>query len=148
MFGKEPAMLVVIKREEFIPAKEKRKKKAKEEVLFPLRLLLVMKTRTCSRSYVYCVKKLADQQAIPAYIVLSDKTLHLIATQQPTTIEAFGNINGIGEYKKEKYGKDFIELIKKGIAGMKIPFLKSYCPHIPTIGTDKFCSYCKSTMIV
>ena len=58
-------------------------------------------------------KKLADQQAIPAYIVLSDKTLHLIATQQPTTIEAFGNINGIGEYKKEKYGKDFIELIKK-----------------------------------
>lgn len=56
LFGKEPAMLVVIKREEFIPAKEKRKKKAKEEVLFPLRLLLVMKTRTCSRSYVYCVK--------------------------------------------------------------------------------------------
>ena len=35
LFGKEPAMLVVIKREEFIPAKEKRKKKAKEEVLFP-----------------------------------------------------------------------------------------------------------------
>ena len=30
-----------------------------------------------------------------------------------TTIEAFGNINGIGEYKKEKYGKEFIELIKK-----------------------------------
>lgn len=28
-------MLVVIKREEFVPAKEKRKKKAKEEVLFP-----------------------------------------------------------------------------------------------------------------
>ena len=41
------------------------------------------------------------------------RLLHLIATQQPTTIEAFGNINGIGEYKKEKYGKEFIELIKK-----------------------------------
>ena len=70
-------------------------------------------------------KKLADQQAIPAYIVLSDKTLHLIATQQPTTIEAFGNINGIGEYKKEKYGKRFYRVDKKGIAGMKIPFLKA-----------------------
>ena len=35
LFGKESAMLVVIKREEFVPAKEKRKKKAKEEVLFP-----------------------------------------------------------------------------------------------------------------
>ncbi|KAA4248868.1 hypothetical protein F3D17_26485, partial [Bacteroides ovatus] len=41
------------------------------------------------------------------------KTLHQIATQQPTTIEAFGNINGIGEYMKEKYGKEFTELIKK-----------------------------------
>ena len=51
--------------------------------------------------------------SVLSHILLSDKTLHLIATQQPTTIEAFGNINGIGEYKKEKYGKDFIELIKK-----------------------------------
>ena len=58
-------------------------------------------------------KRLADQQAIPAYIVLSDKTLHLLAIQCPTTLEEFGMINGIGDYKKEKYGKDFVELIKQ-----------------------------------
>lgn len=57
-------------------------------------------------------KKLADSQAIPPYIVLTDKTLHLLATLKPTTIEAFGEISGIGEYKKEKYGKDFITVIR------------------------------------
>ena len=47
-------------------------------------------------------------------ILLSNQlSLIHISTQQPTTIEAVGNINGIGEYKKEKYGKEFIELIKK-----------------------------------
>ena len=113
LFGKESAMLVVIKREEFVPAKEKRKKKAKEEVLFPTPVTFGNENKDLFEELRILRKKLADQQAIPAYIVLSDKTLHLIATQQPTTIEAFGNINGIGEYKKEKYGKDFIELIKK-----------------------------------
>ena len=113
LFGKESAMLVVIKREEFVPAKEKRKKKAKEEVLFPTPVTFGNENKDMFEELRILRKKLADQQAIPAYIVLSDKTLHLIATQQPTTIEAFGNINGIGEYKKEKYGKEFIELIKK-----------------------------------
>ena len=56
-------------------------------------------------------KRLADQQAIPAYIVLSDKTLHLLASQCPRTIEEFGMVSGIGDYKKEKYGKDFVETI-------------------------------------
>ena len=56
-------------------------------------------------------KKLADAQAIPPYIILSDKTLHQLATLKPTSIEAFGEISGIGEYKKEKYGKDFVTLI-------------------------------------
>ena len=27
---------------------------------------------------------------------------------EPTTIEEFGSISGIGEYKKKKYGKDFV----------------------------------------
>ncbi len=58
-------------------------------------------------------KKLADQQAIPAYIVLSDKVLHLLASSKPVTIEAFGEISGIGEYKKERYGKDFIKVIRQ-----------------------------------
>ena len=111
LFGHKKAMLVVIRREE--PATAKRRKKSaatptqawaeesrsKEEDLFEaLRALR---------------KQLADQEALPAYIVLSDKVLHLLCLSRPTTVEAFGNINGIGEYKKKKYGKDFVALIRQ-----------------------------------
>ena len=61
-------------------------------------------------------KKLADQQSIPPYIVLTDKTLHLLAAQRPTSMEEFGNVSGIGEYKKEKYGADFVKVIKEFLA--------------------------------
>ncbi|RGN48167.1 MULTISPECIES: DNA helicase RecQ [unclassified Bacteroides] len=112
LFGQEKAMLVVIKHEDILPKGRKKKEgkvpKAKivqpsfygtdNEALFEqLRLLR---------------KKLADQQAVPAYIILSDKVLHLISTIRPTSIEAFGEINGIGEFKKEKYGKEFVGIIK------------------------------------
>lgn len=113
LFGKEPATLVVIKRTEAGTAKEKRKKKVKEEMLFSTPTVAGKENKDLFEELRLLRKKLADQQAIPAYIVLSDKTLHLIATHQPTTIEAFGTISGIGEYKKEKYGKEFVELIRK-----------------------------------
>ena len=58
-------------------------------------------------------KQLADQEALPAYIVLSDKVLHLLSISRPTTIEEFGEISGIVEYKKKKYGKDFVNLIRQ-----------------------------------
>ena len=58
-------------------------------------------------------KHLADQDGLPAYIVLSDKVLHLLSISKPTTIEEFGMISGIGEYKKKKYGKEFVTLIKQ-----------------------------------
>jgi ATP-dependent DNA helicase RecQ len=35
----------------------------------------------------------------------------LLATQCPRTLEEFGMVSGIGEYKKERYGKDFVEAI-------------------------------------
>ena len=58
-------------------------------------------------------KQLADAQGFPAYIVLSDKVLHLLATQKPVTIEEFGMISGIGEFKKQKYGEAFTSLIQR-----------------------------------
>ena len=57
-------------------------------------------------------KRLADEQSIPPYIVLTDKTLHLLAAQSPMTLDEFGNVSGIGEYKKEKYGQEFVDVIK------------------------------------
>lgn len=58
-------------------------------------------------------KQLADEEVLPPYIVMSDKVLHLLCQHRPTSIEAFGEINGIGEYKKKKYGPQFIRLIQQ-----------------------------------
>ena len=52
-------------------------------------------------------KKLADEQGYPAYIVLSDKVLHLLCSIRPTTVEEFGQISGIGDFKKEKIREKF-----------------------------------------
>jgi ATP-dependent DNA helicase RecQ len=55
----------------------------------------------------------AEEEGFPPYIVFSDKVLHTLATQKPTTIEQFGFIPGVGEHKRQKYGKRFVELIQK-----------------------------------
>ncbi len=112
LFGRAQARLAVIRREEFAPAKGRKKKST-----IPVRELPLGLPNTESEELFEALralrKRLADQEALPAYIVLSDKVLHLLSTARPTTMEAFGNISGIGEYKKKKYGKDFVELIKK-----------------------------------
>ena len=112
LFGRSQARLAVIRREESAPAKGRKKKPT-----IPVRELPLGLPNTESEELFEALralrKQLADQEALPAYIVLSDKVLHLLSTARPTTMEAFGNISGIGEYKKKKYGKDFVELIRK-----------------------------------
>lgn len=117
LFGKERAQLVVIKREEHLGQESKRGKK-KAKIQEPQAPMLTPAVFENEDEYLFeelrvLRKKLADSQAIPAYIVLSDKTLHLLSSAKPTTIEAFGEISGIGEFKKEKYGKDFVEVIRR-----------------------------------
>ena len=113
LYGQERAMLVVIKREEK-PAKKSKKQTATPLLpQTPLVLSDEEKDKELFEDLRLLRKRLADQQAIPAYIVLSDKTLHLLVAQRPTTIEEFGSVSGIGEFKKERYGKEFVEVIKK-----------------------------------
>ncbi len=112
LFGKEKAMLVVIKREERTTTKRKKGATPVQQAI-PTPTVFDGESDTLFEELRQLRKKLADQQAIPAYIVLSDKVLHLLASSKPDTIEAFGTISGIGEYKKERYGKDFVSVIKK-----------------------------------
>ena len=114
LFGHEQAQLAVIKREEYPSKATRRKKKTEHPAPAPvIPLAFEDEGQSLFEALRALRKKLADQQAIPAYIVLSDKVLHLLASSKPTTIEAFGEISGIGEYKKERYGKDFIQVIRR-----------------------------------
>lgn len=56
--------------------------------------------------------QLAKEKNLPAYLIMQNKTLALIATERPTTREKFINIYGIGERKYELYGEAFIKVIK------------------------------------
>ena len=112
LFGRAQAQLAVIRREETAPAKGRKKKST-----IPVRELPLGLPNTESEELFEALrelrKRLASQEALPAYIVLSDKVLHLLSISRPTTLEAFGNISGIGEYKKKKYGKEFVDLIRR-----------------------------------
>ena len=113
LFGRATARLVVIRREETNETKRGRKRKA----TVPAQELPLGLPNTENEALFEALRKLrkrlADEEALPAYIVLSDKVLHLLSTSRPTNLKEFGNISGIGEHKKKKYGKEFINLIRK-----------------------------------
>lgn len=113
LFGKERAQLVIIQRED--ARGKKGAQSHKNSAPAPLFVSTVFEEEDAGlfESLRSLRKKLADQMAIPAYIVLSDKTLHLLALKKPETIEEFGEISGIGEFKKEKYGKEFLAVISE-----------------------------------
>lgn len=118
LFGKQNAELVVIKEDEFSQRQIKKntveaspvqiKKNAygnhdNEDSLFEtLRLLRL---------------KLAEHEAIPPYIVMSDSTLQALCDKKPTSLEELNDISGFSEYKKKKYGRDFVNAIKRYING-------------------------------
>ncbi|APZ45156.1 DNA helicase RecQ [Polaribacter reichenbachii] len=56
---------------------------------------------------------IAKEENMPAYIVFNDKTLKLMASEQPTTENEFLAISGVGMSKMEKYGDDFMNVIRE-----------------------------------
>ena len=71
-------------------------------------------------------KEIANENNYPAYVVMSDKSLHALATDMPTTLSAFGNTYGIGEHKCNTYGERFIGLIQQYV----YENLKSQTPDV------------------
>lgn len=116
LYGHECASLVVIKRETSQNKKGTKKGTASPTPLFTPSVF-DNEDEGLFETLRQLRKTLADQMAIPAYIVLSDKTLHLLALKKPETLEAFGEISGIGEFKKEKYGKEFVSAIHNYLSG-------------------------------
>lgn len=57
--------------------------------------------------------KIAFEEDVPQYVVFSNATLQDMAAKQPTTIEEFLTVSGVGQYKAMHYGKQFVSLIKE-----------------------------------
>lgn len=59
------------------------------------------------------VKKTAKAKGLPPYVIFQEPSLEEMAVQYPITMEEMTKISGVGAGKASKYGKPFVELIKK-----------------------------------
>lgn len=57
-------------------------------------------------------RDIAAKEKVPPYIIFSDKTLALMCLSRPKDFAGMLKISGIGEYKVEKYGERFLEILK------------------------------------
>ncbi len=55
--------------------------------------------------------RLAQQAGVPGYVVFSDKTLREMAAIRPQTLAQMRLVNGVGDFKLEKYGQKFLDEI-------------------------------------
>lgn len=58
-------------------------------------------------------RQIADRLNYPPYVVFSDKTLHEMARLKPLSLEAFGDVPGVGDFKSKKYGLEFVAAIRR-----------------------------------
>lgn len=109
--GERTVWLAVIKREDF--SVKARQKKMQEELQKRGATIEQDENLELFNRLRELRKRIADEKRWPAYIVMSDRSLHALASEQPTTLEAFGRTFGIGEHKRDAYGEEFIAIIKE-----------------------------------
>ena len=57
-------------------------------------------------------RRLADAQGVPAFMVFANATLVQMASNLPRNRREFSRIRGVGKMKMEKYGHEFLEVIR------------------------------------
>jgi len=62
-------------------------------------------------------KRLAKEGNVPPYVIFGDATLVEMAAHHPTDERAMLSINGVGEIKLERYGADFLKVIRSVYRG-------------------------------
>ncbi len=65
-------------------------------------------------------KKIAKTNNLPPYVIFQDPSLEDMCTNYPITIDELANIQGVGAGKAQKYGKEFIEVIKQYVEDNEI----------------------------
>ena len=102
LFGRQTAELTVPKR------KESRSRKHKEQ---PSILSVEGNDKALMEAFKNLRKAIAKEEKVPAYIILSDKSLLSLVERKPSTVEEFGECFGIGEAKRDRYGEKFVRLV-------------------------------------
>lgn len=65
-------------------------------------------------------KKISKQKDVPPFVIFQDPSLEDMAIQYPITIDELQNISGVGAGKAQRYGTEFVEIIKKYVEEKEI----------------------------
>lgn len=60
-------------------------------------------------------RQISKQKDVPPFVIFQDPSLEEMAIQYPITIEELQNISGVGVGKAQRYGAEFIEIIKRHV---------------------------------
>ncbi|WP_158976025.1 DNA helicase RecQ [Cellulophaga sp. L1A9] len=65
-------------------------------------------------------KRQGQKLEVPPFVIFQDPSLHDMALKYPISLEELVNIHGVGEGKAKKYGKPFVDFIKKYVEDNEI----------------------------
>ena len=65
-------------------------------------------------------KKLSKLKEVPPFVIFQDPSLEDMAIQYPITIDELQNISGVGAGKAQRYGKEFVEIIRRHVEEKEI----------------------------
>jgi ATP-dependent DNA helicase RecQ len=65
-------------------------------------------------------KKISKVKEVPPFVIFQDPSLEDMAIQYPITIDELQNISGVGAGKAQRYGKEFVEIIKRYVEEKEI----------------------------
>ncbi|HBC78896.1 MAG TPA: DNA helicase RecQ [Bacteroidales bacterium] len=65
-------------------------------------------------------KKISKQKDVPPFVIFQDPSLEDMAIQYPVTLDELQNVSGVGAGKAQRYGKEFVEIIKKYVEEKEI----------------------------
>ena len=63
-----------------------------------------------------CRRKLASERNLPPYVIFHDATLKQMLAERPADRDALLRISGVGQAKLDRYGEQFLEVLRRGAA--------------------------------
>ncbi len=99
LFRGEPVVMVLRARPAFQSAKKPGQPEVEEDGLFSALKALRL--------------RVAREEGVPAYLIFSNATLADMAARAPVTMDGLLQVSGVGGYKAQRYGREFLEEIAR-----------------------------------
>ena len=111
LYGRRSAQLAVITHEDFtVKGKKAKKQQEQQAVLFEEGK---SEDKSLFEKLRQVRREVASEKGVPPYIIFGDRTLHQLATVQPTTRLTFGTVSGVGQHKQQQLGTTFVRAIRE-----------------------------------